>query len=63
MSVQRDRAMNRIKELDSMACEANSHWNRLETMKEDMVREAGISPARLKAAGIFVRGEGQAEKD
>lgn len=54
MSIQYDKAMRRIKEIDKLACDANSLWRSLETLKYSIAREHRIIDVQLKKESVFV---------
>lgn len=63
MTVERDPAMRRILDLDKAACEANSLWHTLESIKREAARAAGFSDRRLRDKGIFVDEEAKSRAD
>ena len=50
-----ERAMKRIRWIDKLSCDTYSLWNSLESLKEAIAEDAGISKNRLEAEGIFSR--------
>ena len=46
-----------LKRLDRLACEANSLWNAIESLKMSLAEDSGVSKATMRAQGIYT-GEG-----
>ena len=46
--------LEKLKELDNMAMEANRLWNKLESFKRSFAKEYGVSDEVLSSNGIYV---------